>query len=74
MRHPFTPTNIDDAFVAGWNQGRGLTGDSFMVPERGTALHIAREFERGVSEGYEFQQNMDNRDMVLTVRGWERRP
>jgi len=74
MRQPFSPTNIDDAFVAGWNMGRGLMGDKFMAPERGTPLPIAREFERGVSKGMEFQENMDNRDMVMTVRGWERRP
>jgi hypothetical protein len=55
MRLPFTPTNIDDAFVQGWNQGRGLTGEDFMAPVSGTPLHIAREFERGVAEGMAFE-------------------
>jgi hypothetical protein len=69
-----TTTTMDDAFVDGWNFGRGFTHEVAGFYRNKTApVHVRLEYERGVFEGHQFQENMDNRDMVMTVRGWERR-
>ena len=54
MAQPTIPTNIDDAFVAGWYFGRGKTHQPIAFP-RSTPVHISREYERGVYEGMQFE-------------------
>lgn len=55
------PDNYDDAFGAGWAFGRRHSDEAMPVVRamQKAPVLLRRAFERGVSEGYEFQVEWD---------------
>ncbi len=55
------PTNIDDAFVEGWHFGRYCRpANHHVMTANNSSVAVRREYERGVSEGYEFERALSS--------------